>query len=194
MSHSYSTRTFTVPANILPATFASLEEFDALAKDAGGVAHDRTDGLHHLWGDTRSGWAIYITKKLLESFPDASALQFLTDEAMTIKFEDEYGFTAVSALDPPAVTRAAGRLAEMLAALKAEPMRVYDADYAGVLYDDVGEALARDYTSNNPRFDGQVGGDEGQSADYLCTYWRSMLALLRTAEREGAGVVHSLKV
>jgi len=194
MSHSYSTRTFSVAADRLPATFASLAEFDAFAKDAGGAAHDRADGLHHLWGDTRSGWAIYITKKLLESLPDATALGFLTDEATTIKFEDEHGFTAVSVLAPQAVTRAADRLADLLRTLQADPMPLYRAEYAGVFNADVEAALARDYTSNNPRFDPQVGGDEGQSADYLCTYWRSMLALLRTAERDGLGVVHSLTV
>lgn len=194
MSHSYSTRTFTVPANTLPATFASIEAFDAFSKDAGGAAHDRTDGLHHLWGETRSGWAIELTRKLLESMPDTSALTFLTDAGTTNKFENEYGFTAVSVLDPQAVTRAADRLAALLVTLQADPMPVYRADYAAIFDADVEPALARDYVSSKPAFDPQVRGDEGQSADYLCTYWRSMLALLRAAQREGSGVVHSLTV
>lgn len=194
MSHSYTTRAYTVRAQGLPATFASLEEFEAFAQDAGDVAHGRTDGLHHLWGHTRGGWAIYLTKRLLAELPDTSTLQFLTDAGTTVKFEDEYGFTAVSVLDPQAVVRAADRFEAVLQTLKAEPMRVWDADTGGVLYDDVSEALARDYTSNNPAFDRQVRGDEGEGTDYLCTYWRSILALLRAAQHEGAGVVFSLKV
>ena len=193
MSHSYGTRSFTVPLDTLPATFNTLEEFDAFSKDVGGKAHDKPEGFHHLFGDTRSGWAIDTTANLLASLPDTSALQFLTFEATTRKFEDEHGFTAVSILDAPAVERAARQLAQVLVTVQDQPMLLYDADKGGVLYD-VESVLARDYVSKTPAYDQQVRGDEGQSADYLLTYLRSVLALLRTAQKERLGVVHGLTV
>jgi hypothetical protein len=48
--------------------------------------------------------------------------------------------------------------------------------------------------SAKPAFDRQVRGDEGQSADYLLTYLRSMLALLYTAHTQRLAVVHMLEI
>jgi hypothetical protein len=72
---------------------------------------------------------------------------------------------------------------------------VYDADEAGVFSGrDVEAALARDYVSTNPALDRQVRGDEGEGADYLFTYLRSVLALLRTAQGQELSVAHALTV
>ena len=195
MSHAYDTRTFTAEPRALPPSWASLEEYEAFARDAGGIAHARSDGLHHLWGSTRSGWAIYLTRNLLRSDPDAAALRFLTDSGHTYTFESEYGFTAVSVLDSAAVDAAAEQLDRLLSSLRADPVRVYDADEAGMFSDgDVEAALAREYVSASPAYDREVRGDEGEGADYLCTYLRSVLALLRTARGQGLSVVHALTV
>lgn len=195
MSHAYGTRTFTVSSHEVPSSFSSLEDFDAFKQKAGGIAHERTDGFHYLAGSTRSGWAIYTTQNLLQSAPNAPALQFLVESGHTYRFESEYGFTAVSVLDSTAVDAAAEALDGLLSALRADPLRVYDADEGGVFSDgDVEAALARDYVSVRPTFDRQVRGDEGESADYLFTYLRSILAVLHAAQREGLSVVHSLIV
>ncbi|MDB4908064.1 MAG: hypothetical protein JWO05_2848 [Gemmatimonadetes bacterium] len=194
MSHAYLTRTFTVASHELPSTLASLEEFDALKLEAGGRAGSRVDGLHHLGGTTRSGWAIYTTQGLLRSFPAGTALQFLEDSGQ-YRFETELGLTAVTVLDSAAVDAAAEQLDQLLSNLAADPIRVYFADDGGIFGDgEVEAALARDYVSANPAFDRQVGGDDGEGADYLFTYLRSMLALLRTAQAQQLSVVHSLRV
>jgi hypothetical protein len=195
MSHAYDTRTFTVPSQKLPSSFSSLEEFESFEMEAGGIAHARSDGLHHLWGSTRSGWAIYVVRNLLRSAPDLTALQFLSDTGHTYTFETEYGLTGVSVLDSSAVDAAAEQLDRLLDSLRADPQRAYDADEAGMFSDpDVESALRRDYVCAQPAFDSQVRGDEGEGADYLFTYLRSVLALLRAAQGEGLFVVHALVV
>ena len=194
MSHSYETRTFTVSSEKLPSSFSSLEEFETFSREAGGIAHARSDGFHHLWGSTRSGWAIYLMRNLLRSYPDATSLQFLSDKGQTYNFETEYGLTAVSVLDSRAVDAAVEQLDQLLSSLRADPAQIYDADEGGVFDADVETALARDYVSAKPAFDNQVRGDEGEGADYLLTYLRSVLALLRTAQGEELSVVHALTV
>jgi hypothetical protein len=195
MSHAYDTRTFTVASNALPSSFASLEDFETFSRDAGGIAHERTDGLHYVWGSTRSGWAIYVTRDLLKAASDATALQFLSDRGQTNHFETEHGATAVSMLGPAAVDAAGEQLDRLLSSLRADPSRVYDADYAGIFSEgDVEAALARDYVSAKPAYDSGVRGDEGEGADYLLTYLRSILALLRVAQGQGLSVVHEMAV
>jgi hypothetical protein len=195
MSHAYGTRTFTVASHELPSSFASLEEFEAFARKAGGEANARAGGLHDLWGSTRSGWAIYTTRNLLRSAPTATALQFLSDRGHAYRFETEYGFTAVSVLDAGAIAAAAEQLDQLLSVLRADPARACDADEAGMFSDgDAEAALARDYLSATPAYDSQVRGDEGEGADYLFTYLRSILALLRAAQGQKLSVVHSLTV
>jgi hypothetical protein len=39
-----------------------------------------------------------------------------------------------------------------------------------------------------------VAGDEGQSADYLFTYLRSILAVIENAHAEGLWAVHVLEI
>lgn len=195
MSHSYQTRTYTVASQELPPTFASLEGYERFARDAGGRAHARTDGLHHLWGSTRSGWAIYLTRNMLRAAPDLTALQFLSDKGHSYTFETEHELTAVSVLAPAAVDAAAEQLDRLLSSIRANPSLVYDADEAGIFSgEDVEAAAARDYVSAQPAYDNQVRGDEGEGADYLLTYLRSILALLRTAQGEGLSVVHALAI
>jgi hypothetical protein len=195
MSHAYGTRTFTVSSQELPSSFSSLEEFETFSREAGGSAHARSDGFHHLWGSTRNGWAIYLTRNLLRSAPELTSLQFLSDSGHTYTFETEHGRTGVSVLPPAAVDAAAEQLDRLLSSLGADPMRVYDADEGGVFSDgDVEAALARDYMSASPAYDRQVRGDEGEGADYLFTYLRSILALLRTAQGQRLSVVHALTI
>jgi hypothetical protein len=195
MSHAYGTRTFTVPSGEVPSSFSSLENFETFARAADSGARARSDGFHHLWGSTRNGWAIYLMRNLLRSYPDAPSLQFLSDKGQTYNFETEHELTAVSVLDSAAVDAAAEQLDRLLSTLRADPVRIYDADEGGVFSDgDVETALARDYVSAKPAFDNQVRGDEGEGADYLLTYLRSVLALLRSAQEQRLAVVHALTV
>jgi hypothetical protein len=195
MSHAYDTRTFTVSSEEVPSTFASLEDFQNFKTEAGGKAHARTDALHYVWGSTRSGWAIYLMRNLLDSAPDYPALQFLTDKGHTHTFETEYGSTSVSMLDATGVAAAVAQFDGLLSSMKEAPDRVYEADHGGIFSDqDVETAAARDYVSAKPAYDDQVWGDEGQSADYLFTYLRSVLAVLRSAQEQGLSVVHVMVI
>lgn len=195
MSHSFETRTITVSPQELSSSFSSLEEFEEFRRNASGIAHGRSDGLHHLAGSTRSGWAIYLIKNLLEACPDTSSLQFLADKGQTFNFETEYGQTAVSVIASDAVDTAVKQLDGLLSSLRADPTPIWNADDEGMFSDGEAEtAVARDYVSAKPAYDRQVRGDEGQGADYLLTYLRSMLALLRTAQGQGLSVVHTLVV
>lgn len=191
MSIEYVSETFSVPDNRIPAKFGSKEDFAAFATDATGEARARPGGLHYLHGSTRGGWALLTAWNAAKAASGNEVLSFLSCKGRTVDFDDERSNTAVSVLSPAEVKDAAGRLKALLVALRANPAAVYDADYAGVFYgDDVEKALARDYVTANPRFDTQVRGDEGESADYLLTFLRSTLAVLNSAAGEGLAVAH----
>jgi hypothetical protein len=191
MSIEYLSETFSVPDNRIPAKFGSKEDFAAFATDAKGEARERPGGLHYLHGSTRSGWALLTAWNAAKAASGNEVLSFLSCKGRTVDFDDEHGNTAVSVLSPAEVKDAAARLQALLVALRANPAAVYDADEAGVFYeDDVEKALARDYVTANPRFDRQVRGDEGESADYLLTFLRSTLAVLNSAAAEGLAVAH----
>ena len=70
------------------------------------------------------------------------------------------------------------------------------ADDAGNIdVDDAAKALARDYVSSKPAYDyGNVRGDEGEGADYLFTWLRSVLRVIEVALSEGRAVIQVLKV
>ena len=191
MSIEYLSETFSVPDDRIPATFGSKEEFATFATHAKGEARQRPGGLHYLHGSTRSGWALLTAWNAAKAVSGNEVLSFLSGKGRTADFDDEHGNTAVSILSPSEVKDAAGRLQALLVALRVNPAAVYDADHAGVFYgDDVEKALARDYVSAKPRFDTQVRGDEGESADYLFTFLRSMLAVLNSAAAQELAVAH----
>jgi hypothetical protein len=71
---------------------------------------------------------------------------------------------------------------------------VYEAEDYGCLGEgDVEAALNREYVSAQPWFDPEVKGDEGQSADYLFVYLRSVLTVIQNANLEGLLVVYELE-
>jgi hypothetical protein len=191
MSAELHSRTFSIPASQVPATFASKEDFTAFAEHSAKQARARPDSVHYLDGSTRSGWALDTAWNAAKAVPGNDVLSFLRSKGRTANFDDEYSNTAVTILSLAEVKEAAQRLGALLDAMRADPMVVYNADETGIFYgDDVEQALARDYVSVNPRFDRQVRGDEGQSADYLLTFMRSTLAVLNSAASEGLAVVH----
>lgn len=79
--------------------------------------------------------------------------------------------------------------------LAVNPDAAYDAEEFGIYSDgEVEAALQRDYVCPNPAFDPHVSGDEGQSADYLFVYLRSILEVMQNANAEGLAVVHVLEI
>ena len=73
-------------------------------------------------------------------------------------------------------------------------MIVCDADAAGMnSTDEVLEAAQRDYVSERPGLDHQVRGDEGEGADYLFTWLRSIRAVLQEARAKHLAVAHVLE-
>jgi hypothetical protein len=193
MSHTSETRTFTAPAKSIPAVMSNVEQYERLARVAGETACKRTDKLHNIFGSTRSGWAIYTLKNILESF-DLPALAFLTDSGQRYILEGEYGNMNIEVLDAAQQREVIAQLTTLLTALKAKPEAVYEAEEFGHLSEgDVEDALARDYISGHPYSDSQVRGDEGDTADYLFVDLRSVLALVENAQAEGMVVVHSLE-
>src|SRR5215216_263832 len=194
MSHSYSTRTFATEENSLPSSFASLEDFKRFSQDAASAAINKPGKLYHVWGHTRSGWAIYTIKNLLKT-GDFVAIQFLTDSGHQFKFEDEHGSTSVAVVTPMQQVQVIADLGRLLSELVVNPDAAYDAEEFGIYCDgDVEAALQRDYVCPNPAFDPQVLGDEGQSADYLFVYLRSVLEVTKNAHAEGLTVVHVLEI
>jgi len=76
-------------------------------------------------------------------------------------------------------------------------MLAMDADTDGSMFgvEEAAAALARDYVSSKPAYDyGNVRGDEGQGADYLFTWLRSVLRVIEVAHAEGRSVVHVLEI
>ena len=194
MSHSSETRIFTAPAASVPPRVASVEDYEALAHGPGALACARTDKLHHVFGSTRSGYAIYFFAELLAAF-DFPALTFLTDSGQQYAFEGEYGTTLVEVLDAEKQRAVIVQMNALFAALRANPTIAYEAENFGHLCDgDIEKALARDYVSGRPYADTEVYGDEGDTADYLFTYLRSVLKVVENALDEGLVVIFSAEL
>jgi hypothetical protein len=189
MSHAYSTATFAiVPPPSLP---------DGLSAPSSSYAYERskvpgqpmvyTDGL------TRSGWALYQTRDILTRL-DLPALAFLTVEGtenLLTTERDMHGYSIIDGTRQPEVI---AQFRDFFAQLKADPMLASDDEYGIYDDDEISPALARDYVSSSPPFDRNVAGDEGQSADYLFTYLRSILAVIENAHAEGLWAVHVLEI
>jgi len=195
MSHSYSTSTYAADAGQLPATLESADQLSPLSNAAFTQRNSIPGRLVYVSGATRGGWAIYTVKRLLEAV-DLPSLGFLSDKGQ-YRFETEHGFTAITVLDPASLPAAIADLRRLLDRVRENPMRAMDADEDGCLdgVDDIATALAREYVSSKPAYDyGNVRGDEGQGADYLFTWLRSVLRVMELAHAEGRAVVHELRV
>ncbi|CUI09178.1 hypothetical protein LXA47_21850 [Massilia sp. P8910] len=194
MSHFSETQTFTMPLTALPAAINSQAEYDAFNDGASTRAWRRDDQLHYVSGSTRSGYAIYTFGNILASF-DLPALVFLTDGGQQYAYEGEYGVHGVEVLDAARQRAVIAQMNELFAALKADPMIVYNAEEYGHLSDnDVEDALARDYVCAAPYPNAQVRGDDGESADYMFVFLRSVLRVVENALDEGLLVVHSVEM
>jgi hypothetical protein len=195
MSHSYDTSTYAADASQVPARLESPDELSALSTAAFLEQQKSPDPLVYVSGTTRSGWAVYTSKNLLEAV-DLLSLAFLSDRGQH-RFETEHGFTAVTVLAPSALSSVAADLRQLLERVKAEPMLALRADTDGSMFgvDEIAEAVARDYVTWQPAFDyGNVRGDEGQGPDYFFTWLRSILRVVEVAQARGQAVVHELKV
>ena len=195
MSHSFDTSTYSAEATQVPAQLESPEQLRALATAAFLEQEKSPERLIYVRGDTRSGWALYTVKALLEAV-GLPSLSFLTDQGQH-KFETEYGYTAVTVVDPSSLSSVAADLKRLLELVRENPMLAMEADTGGYIdgAEDAAKALSRDYVSSNPTYDyGNVLGDEGQGADYLFTWLRSVLRVLEVAHSEGRAVIHVLKV
>ncbi len=194
MSHIFRTSTYTADASQVPARLESPEDLRALSTAAFLEQEKAPHPLVYVSGVTRSGWAIYTSKALLEAVALPS-LAFLSDSGEH-RFETEYGFTAVTVLAPTALSGVAADLRLLVERVKAEPMLALDADADGMFgVDEVAEAVARDYVTSRPAFDHlNVSADEGQGADYLFTWLRSILRVIELALASGQAVIHELKV
>ena len=194
MSHSYRTSTYAADAGQVPARLDSPDQLLAPSNAAFSAQEASPGKLVYVSGDTRSGWAMYTVKALIEAV-DLPSLGFLSDQGQ-YKFENEHGFTCVSVLEGAGLSRAVADLKKLLELVRETPMLAVDADTEGSLgVDDVAKALARDYVSSNPAYDYKnVVGDEGQGADYLFAWLRSILRVAEDALSEGRTVVHKLKV
>ena len=69
--------------------------FQQVLSRAVSDARNKPGKLYDVWGNTRSGWAIYTIKNLLKT-GDFAAIQFLTDSGHEYKFENEHGCTSVA--------------------------------------------------------------------------------------------------
>jgi hypothetical protein len=195
MSHSYDTSTYAADASQVPARLESPDELSALSTAAFLEQEKAPDPLVFVSGTTRSGWAVYTCKALLEAV-DLPSLGFLSDRGQHM-FETEHGFTAVTVLPPASLSAVATDLRKLLERVKAEPMLALHADTDGSMYgvDEIEEALARDYVTSRPAFDYRnVRGDEGQGPDYFFVWLRSILRVVEVALARGQAVVHKLKV
>jgi hypothetical protein len=195
MSHSYDTSTYGAEASQVPARLESPDELRSVATAAFLEQQKSPDPLVYVSGTTRSGWAVYTSKALLEAI-DLPSLGFLSDRGQ-YKFETEHGFTVVTVLAPSALSSVASDLRHLLERVKAEPMLALRADTDSSMFgvEEIAEALARDYVSSMPAFDyGNVRGDEGQGPDYFFTWLRSILRVVEVAQARGQAVVHELKV
>ena len=194
MSHSFDTSTYTIDVTQVPTRLESPEQLRAARNEAFLAQNASANRLIYMHGATRSGWAVYTMKHLLEGV-GLPSLGFLSDQGQH-KFETEHGFTAVTILAPSSLSTVAADLKRLLELVRENPMLAVDADTEGMMsVDDVAQATARDYVSSNPTYDyGNVRGDEGQGADYFFTWLRSILRVVEVALSEGRAVIHELKV
>ena len=192
MSHSYDTSTYAADASRVPAQLGSPEDLSALSTAAFLEQRKSPDPLVYVSGTTRGGWAIETSTALIEAV-DLPSLGFLGEQGH--RFETEHGFTVVTVMAPAILPGIASDLRQLLERVKDDPILAMRADRAGCLdgTEDVAAALARDYVSSQPAFDyGNVRGDEGQGADYLFTWLRSILRVIEAARAAGRAVVHEL--
>jgi hypothetical protein len=195
MSHSYGTSTYTADASLVPARVESPGDLRPLATAAFLEQEKSPHPLVYVSGATRSGWAVYTSKALLEAV-DLPSLAFLGDAGQH-QLETEDGSTCVTVLEPSRLSSVASDLRRLLELVKATPMLAMDADTDGSLFgvEDVAQALARDYVCSRPAYDyTNVRGDEGQGADYLFTWLRSILRVIEVALTRGHAVVHELRI
>jgi len=195
MSHSSKTRIFTAPAGSFPSGASFIVQYQDLCRTAGGAAYNRKDKLHHVFGSTRGGYAIYTLKKILKTKP-YPALEFLTDTGHQYQFKGEFDQDIlVTVLDHATQKQVVAELLQLFRDLKANPDVVYEAEEFGNLCDgEVEAALDRDYVSATPSVDPQVSGDEGEGADYLFAYLRSVLTVIQNATSEGLVVIYELEL
>ena len=195
MSHSYETRIFTAPTEALPSGPLNAEQLAHVCQTAGADAYHRKDALHHVFGSTRGGYAIYTLKEVLKAKP-FTALGFLTDTGhqYVLKGQSTQSLR-VTVLDRPQQERTIAEFRQLFLDLAADPNAVYAAEKFGCLRaGDVEAALDRDYVSAMPAFDRTVSGDEGLGADYLFVYLRSVLTVIQNAYAEGKIVIHQLEL
>ena len=179
----------------MPARLESPDQLRAAATAAFLAQNASPDQLIYMHGATRSGWAIYTVKNLLEAV-DLPSLGFLSDQGQHM-FETEHGFTAVTVLAPSSLSSVAADLKRLLELVRENPMLAMHADTNSTMFsvEDVAQATARDYVSSNPTYDyGNVRGDEGQGPDYFFTWLRSVLRVVEVALSEGRAVIHVLEV
>jgi hypothetical protein len=195
MSHTSRTRIFTAPTEGFPSGASFIEQYEDICLTAGAAALERKDSLHHVFGSTRSGYAIYTLMNILEVKP-FPALAFLTDAGHQYEIQgDFYKNTTVTVLDQSSQKQVIAQLQQLLLDLKESPEIVYDAEEFGHLSEgDVEAALNREYVSAMPYRDQEVFGDEGEGADYLFVYLRSVLQVIQNANSEGLMVIYSLEL
>jgi hypothetical protein len=189
MSHSYDTWTFAiVPTPSLP---------DGSSAPSTSYAYERSkaagEPLVYMSGTTRSGWAIYQTQAILNRL-NLPALAFLTvsgTENLLPTEGDKLGYSIIDSTRQPQVI---AQFHEFFARLKADPMLACDDEYGMYDDDEIAPALARDYVSSNPVYDRNVAGEDGQRADYLFVYLRSILKVIENAHAEGLWAVHKLAI
>lgn len=194
MSHSYETRIFTAPADGFPAAPLTADQLDQICHTAGQEASARKDALHNVFGSTRSGYAIYTLAEILKAKP-FPALEFLTDTGHDYSFPGEHGEESlVTVLDRARQEEVIAAFQQLFGDLTAAPEIVYEAENFGHLCDgDVEAALARDYVSASPSLDSAIYGDEGEGADYMFAYLRSVLKVIQNAHAEGKVAVYQLE-
>lgn len=195
MSHSYGTSTYSIDASLAPTRLDAPEQLSPLA-NAGFLEQEKAaDPLVYVSGATRSGWAVYTAKALVEAF-ELPSLRFLSDEGQ-YRFETEHGFTAVTVFHPDALPGIASDLRRLIERVREDPDLALDADTDGSMFgrEEVAAAVARDYVSSNPAYDYKnVRGDEGQGPDYFFTWLRSILRVMEVGLASGRAVIHELKV
>jgi hypothetical protein len=195
MSHSYDTSTYAIDVTQVPARLESPEQLRAARTETFLAQNAAADRLVFVHGATRSGWAVYTVKHLLEA-ADLPSLGFLSDHGQHT-FETEHGFTAVTVLAPSSLSSVAADLKRLLGLVRENPMLAMDADTEGSMssVEDVAHATARDYVSSNPTYDyGNVRDEDGQGPDYFFTWLRSVLRVIEVALSEGRAVIHELKI
>lgn len=195
MSHHYDTSTYAADSAGIPRIIDSPERVASLATEAFVQQRASPGKLVYVAGSTRSGWAIYVAKALVDAV-NLTSLLFLSDQGHH-RFDSEEGFQCISVLQGPSLAAVVSDLKQLLELVRSNPLLAMDADTDGSFIDieHVTKALSRDYVSSMPAYDyGNVRGDEGQGADYFFTWLRSVLRVAEDALSEGRALVHELRV